>query len=93
MKLLVVYLRKKSSFTVQVKTVTESEMDRLLKPRAALSYGGPLGATGTTTEQWMFSAGTVATLLPNCASNNTDALPQQPPFHAADTASDLSRPF
>lgn len=78
---------------LQVKTVTESEMDRLLKPRAALSYGGPLGATGTTTEQWMFSAGTVATLLPNCASNNTDALPQQPPFHAADTASDLSRPF
>lgn len=76
-----------------MKTVTEAEMDRLLKPRTTLSYGGPLGPGGTTAEQWMFGAGTVAALLPNCASNNTDVLPQQPHFHAADTASDLTRPF
>ncbi|EJD76668.1 hypothetical protein LOAG_16430 [Loa loa] len=78
---------------LQVKTVTESEMDRLLKPRGTLSYGGPLGPAGTTTEQWMFGAGTVTALLPNCASNNTDVLPQQPHFHAGDTTSDITRPF
>uniref|UniRef100_A0A158Q8X9 M_domain domain-containing protein n=1 Tax=Elaeophora elaphi TaxID=1147741 RepID=A0A158Q8X9_9BILA len=78
---------------LQVKTVTESEMDRLLKPRAALSYGGPLGPAGTTAEQWMFGASTVTAMLPNCASNNSDVLPQQPHFHASDTASDLTRPF
>uniref|UniRef100_A0A8R1XZ55 GW182 middle domain-containing protein n=1 Tax=Onchocerca volvulus TaxID=6282 RepID=A0A8R1XZ55_ONCVO len=78
---------------LQVKIVTESEMDRLLKPRATLSYGGPLGPAGVATEQWMFGTGAVTALLPNCASNNTDALPQQPHFHAADTVNDLTRPF
>ncbi|KAM3716526.1 30S ribosomal protein [Dirofilaria immitis] len=78
---------------LQVKAMTESEMERLLKPRATLSYGGPLGPAGTTTEQWMFGTGAVTALLPNCASNNTDVLPQQPHFHATDTASDLTRPF
>uniref|UniRef100_A0A915PRI4 GW182 middle domain-containing protein n=1 Tax=Setaria digitata TaxID=48799 RepID=A0A915PRI4_9BILA len=78
---------------LQLKTLTESEMDRLLKPRTTLSYSGPLGPAGTGAEQWMFGAGTVTTLLPNCASTNTDILPQQPHFHAADTAADLTRPF
>lgn len=77
-----------------MKTVTESEMDRLLKPRATLSYGGPLGPGGTTAEQWMFGAGTAAALLPSCTSNNTsDVLPQQSHFHASDISSDLTRPF
>lgn len=68
-------------------------MDRFLKPRATLSYGGPLGPTGTTADQWMFGTSAVTALLPSCASNNTDVLPQQPHFHASDTANDLTRPF
>lgn len=79
----------KRLFTVQLKTVTESEVDRLLKPRATLSYCGSLEPVGTT-EQWMFGANTITTMLPNCASSNTDV---QPHFHTTDTANDLTRPF
>lgn len=71
---------------MQVKPVLESEMERLLKLRAAIPYGGPMGPAAGA-EPWMFGA-----MLPGGAGA-ADLLPQQPHFHAGDATNDLTRPF
>ncbi|VDN02386.1 unnamed protein product [Thelazia callipaeda] len=84
-------LRTEAPF-LQLKVLTEPEIDRLLKPRATLSYGSPMGPAGVA-EPWIFGGGgSVSTILPN-SGGNSDILPQQSHFHASDVTNDLARPF